>query len=96
MINAIPLLGMSAALAVVDASSALPFDGYERIGITGVLIVAVVALWKDSRTQQAKFEGALEKMTATLTQVHDVMSKCAGPGDSTTRTTSTEIVTHPN
>ena len=69
------LLGAATAVSVIDAVG--PASLYEQYGLSGILILALVALYTDSKRRQDKFEKLLADTVVLLTQVRDTITKCA-------------------
>ena len=69
-------------LAVVEAANASSvveqMGSAERLGIVAILMLAVVALYRDSKKREEEFKGLVVEMTRALTEVRDEMRKCEG------------------
>lgn len=59
------------SLAPILAAADLPIDGYEKIGVVALLILAVVALWREGNKKQEKLERIIESNTRAMTEVVD-------------------------
>ena len=67
-ITGIKLLAITPILAVAD----LPIPDYEKIGIVALLILAVVAIWKEGNRRQDKLEGIIDRNTKALSEAAEV------------------------
>ena len=64
------------SLAPIAAAMELPniaSGGWEKIGIVGLLILAVVAIWRDSGKRQDKLEKIIERNTEAMTHNADTL-----------------------
>ena len=68
----IKVLSVAPLMAVAD----LPVSSYDKIGIVAILLLGIIAIWRDSGKRQDKLENIIESNTAALTEVRDVMKDC--------------------
>jgi hypothetical protein len=68
----IKVLSVAPLMAVAE----LPISNYDKLGIVAVLLLGIIAIWRDSGKRQDKLESIIDKNTAALTEVRDVMREC--------------------
>ena len=76
-ITAIKVLSGVAGVQAVEAINSIPIDAYEKLGIIGLLILAVYVLWVADQKRQTKLENIIAENTRTMTEVRDVLHRCA-------------------
>jgi hypothetical protein len=66
-------------LASIDLTSV----DYEKVGIVGILIVAIVVIWKDGKARQDKLENIIAENTKALStntevqrEIKETLKKC--------------------
>lgn len=64
------------SVAPLMAVSELPISNYDKLGIVAILLVGIIAIWRDSGKRQDKLETIIESNTKALTEVRDVMKEC--------------------
>lgn len=62
------VLSLTPILAVAD----LPIPDYEKLGIVSLLILAVIAIWREGNRRQDKLEGIIDRNTKALTEAAEV------------------------
>jgi hypothetical protein len=62
------VLSLTPILAVAD----LPLDTYEKGGIIALLVLAVVAIWREGNRRQDKLEGIIDRNTKALSEAAEV------------------------
>jgi hypothetical protein len=67
-ITGIKILAITPILAVAD----LPLPDYEKAGIVALLILAVVAIWKEGNRRQDKLETIIDRNTKALSEAAEV------------------------
>ncbi len=74
----IKVLGLAAVVEGVSAAHSLPIEVYEKLGFVGLLIAAVVAIYRDSKADKAELKILLERAIATIEHNTIVIDKCKG------------------
>jgi hypothetical protein len=64
------------AVTPIVAAFELPIEGIDKIGIVALLILAVVAIWREGLRRQDKLEAIIDRNTKALTEVSDAMLEC--------------------
>jgi hypothetical protein len=83
----IKVLGAGAFMAVADATTSLPMGSWEKLGVVGIALLAVIALWNDSKKQreidreermarEERDKKMIETVTTALSHNSDVISRC--------------------
>lgn len=70
-VKVLALTPLAAALTLPDVGAS-----YEKFGIVGLLVLAVVAIWRDGSRRTDKLERIIESNTSALTEVRDAMRDC--------------------
>ena len=70
------LLCVGTVAAGVDAATSLPIEVWEKFGVVGLLILAVVAIYRDGKKDKAKLTELLERAIAAMQENTDVLKHC--------------------
>jgi hypothetical protein len=66
--SGVQMLSLAMPIAALD----LPFGAIEKGGVVTVLIIAVVAIWREGNKRQDKLEGIIDRNTKALTEAAEV------------------------
>ena len=83
----IKVLSVGSLMAVADATQSLPFEAWEKLGLVGISLLAVFALWNDAKKQreldrqdrdarEKRDKEMIETVTKALQHNSDVIAKC--------------------
>ena len=70
--SGLQVLSVTPVLAAMD----LPIDGYEKMGVVALLVLAVIAVWREGNKRQDKLESIIDRNTAAMTEVKDALRDC--------------------
>ena len=75
-VSAVRVLSGVGGIMAVDTVSSAPVEIYEKLGIIGLLVIAVYVLWLADQRRQSKLEKIIEENTKAMTEVRDVLRFC--------------------
>ena len=67
-LTGLKVLSLTPILAVAD----LAIPDYEKLGIVSLLILAVIAIWREGNRRQDKLEGIIDRNTKALSEAAEV------------------------